>query len=91
MLVLSSIIASHYYNCCADGSTSPGNYGYPSNYVNHVITTSILTLFLSGYDARKDRLAENWLKLKNGMPLLMLCNIIKQKTQLDWGKIGGIA
>jgi hypothetical protein len=20
--------ASHYYNCCTDGSTSPGNYGY---------------------------------------------------------------
>jgi hypothetical protein len=21
--------ASRYYNCCTDGSTSPGNYGYP--------------------------------------------------------------
>jgi hypothetical protein len=29
MLVLSYIVASHYYNCCTDGSTSPGNYGYP--------------------------------------------------------------
>jgi hypothetical protein len=25
MLVLSSCIATRYYNCCADGSTSPGN------------------------------------------------------------------
>jgi hypothetical protein len=29
MLVLSSTVASLYYNCCTDGSTSPGNYGYP--------------------------------------------------------------
>jgi hypothetical protein len=29
LLVLSSIIASHYYNCCTDGSTSSGNYGLP--------------------------------------------------------------
>jgi hypothetical protein len=29
MLVLSSTVASRYYNCCTDGSTSPGNYGYP--------------------------------------------------------------
>jgi hypothetical protein len=28
MLVLSSTIASHYYNCCTDGSTSPGNHGH---------------------------------------------------------------
>jgi hypothetical protein len=28
MLVLSSAVASRYYNCCTDGSTSPGNYGY---------------------------------------------------------------
>jgi hypothetical protein len=28
MLVLSSTVASRYYNCCTDGSTSPGNYGY---------------------------------------------------------------
>jgi hypothetical protein len=27
MLVLTSTVASHY-NCCTDGSTSPGNYGY---------------------------------------------------------------
>jgi hypothetical protein len=30
MLALSSTVASHYYNCCTDGSTSPGNYGYPA-------------------------------------------------------------
>jgi hypothetical protein len=28
MLVLSSVIALSYYNCCTDGSNSPGNYGY---------------------------------------------------------------
>jgi hypothetical protein len=28
MLVLSSTVVSRYYNCCADGSISPGNYGY---------------------------------------------------------------
>jgi hypothetical protein len=26
MLVLSRTVASRYYNCCTDGSTSPGNY-----------------------------------------------------------------
>jgi hypothetical protein len=34
----------------------------------------------------EDKLAENLLKLKSGMPLLMLCDIIKQKTQLDLPK-----
>jgi hypothetical protein len=29
MLVLSSTVASRYYNCWIDGSTSPRNYGYP--------------------------------------------------------------
>jgi hypothetical protein len=29
MLILSPTIASCYYNCCTDGSTSLGNYGYP--------------------------------------------------------------
>jgi hypothetical protein len=29
MLILSSTVASRYYNCCTDGSFSPGNYGYP--------------------------------------------------------------
>jgi hypothetical protein len=29
VLVLSSTVTSCYYNCCTDGSTSPGNYGYP--------------------------------------------------------------
>jgi hypothetical protein len=29
MLVLSSAIASCYCKYCTDGSTSPGNYGYP--------------------------------------------------------------
>jgi hypothetical protein len=28
ILVLLSTFASHLYNCCADGSISPGNYGY---------------------------------------------------------------
>jgi hypothetical protein len=27
MLVISSIVSLCYYNCCTDGSTSPGNYG----------------------------------------------------------------
>jgi hypothetical protein len=27
MLVLSSFVPSSYYECCSDGSTSPGNYG----------------------------------------------------------------
>jgi hypothetical protein len=26
VLVLSYIVTSHYYNCCTDGSTNPGNY-----------------------------------------------------------------
>jgi hypothetical protein len=29
MLVLSSIVVWRYYNCRKDGSTSPGNFGYP--------------------------------------------------------------
>jgi hypothetical protein len=29
MLTPSSAIASRYYNCCTDGSTSPGNHGCP--------------------------------------------------------------
>jgi hypothetical protein len=29
MLILSSTVELHYYNCCTDGSTSTGNYGYP--------------------------------------------------------------
>jgi hypothetical protein len=28
MLVLSSTVASRYFNCYTDGSTHPGNYGY---------------------------------------------------------------
>jgi hypothetical protein len=28
MLVLSSTVASYYYNCCTDSTTSPENYGY---------------------------------------------------------------
>jgi hypothetical protein len=32
MPVLSSAVASRYYNCCTDGGTSPGNYGYPIVY-----------------------------------------------------------
>jgi hypothetical protein len=28
MLVLSSTVAVRYYNCCTDGNTSPGNYGF---------------------------------------------------------------
>jgi hypothetical protein len=28
MLVLLSTVAARYYNCCTDGSTSSGNYGY---------------------------------------------------------------
>jgi hypothetical protein len=27
MLALSTTVASRYYNCCTDGSTSLGNYG----------------------------------------------------------------
>jgi hypothetical protein len=30
MLVLSSAVVSRYNKCCTDGSTSPGNYRYPS-------------------------------------------------------------
>jgi hypothetical protein len=33
MLVLSSAIASRYYDCCTDGSSSPGNYHIHS-YIN---------------------------------------------------------
>jgi hypothetical protein len=29
MLAISSTFALRYYNYCTDGSTSPGNYGYP--------------------------------------------------------------
>jgi hypothetical protein len=28
MIVLSTVIL-HYYNCCTNGSASPGNCGYP--------------------------------------------------------------
>jgi hypothetical protein len=30
MLILSSTVASRYYKCCIEGSTSPGNYRSPS-------------------------------------------------------------
>jgi hypothetical protein len=30
MIVLSSTVALHYYNCFTDGNTSPRNYGYMS-------------------------------------------------------------
>jgi hypothetical protein len=32
MLVLSTTIASCYYNCCTDGSSNPRNYAYPIMY-----------------------------------------------------------
>jgi hypothetical protein len=35
MLVLSSTVASRYYNCCTDSSTSPGNYGRESPTFRH--------------------------------------------------------
>jgi hypothetical protein len=40
MLVLSSNIASRYYNYCTDDSTSPGNYGYAvsASYITHKIS-----------------------------------------------------
>jgi hypothetical protein len=46
MLILPSTVASHYYNCCTDDSTSPGNYGY------HLVQTpkimaAILNIVLS--------------------------------------------
>jgi hypothetical protein len=28
LLVLPSTVASHYYNCCTEERTNPGNYGY---------------------------------------------------------------
>jgi hypothetical protein len=34
--VLSSTVASHYHNCCTDGSTSPGNYGYQQLYTTNI-------------------------------------------------------
>jgi hypothetical protein len=37
MLVLSSNVASRYCNCCTDGSTSPGNYGYHLEYMSRII------------------------------------------------------
>jgi hypothetical protein len=38
MPVLSSTVASRYYNCCTGGSTSTGNYRYPLVCVNNLIT-----------------------------------------------------
>jgi hypothetical protein len=38
---VSPTVASPYYNCCTDGSTSPGNYGYPLVYRDSAHATSI--------------------------------------------------
>jgi hypothetical protein len=38
MLVLSSAVASCYYNYCTDGSTSPGNCGHPRSF-GYIINT----------------------------------------------------
>jgi hypothetical protein len=43
MLVLGSIVASRYCKCCSDGSTSPGNYGYPFISIR-------IRFFLTAYD-----------------------------------------
>jgi hypothetical protein len=48
MLVLSITVASHYYNCCRDGSTSPGNHGYPLIallYRNSDLYSSVTNIF----------------------------------------------
>jgi hypothetical protein len=36
MIVLSSTVASHYYNCCTDGGTGPGNYGCQCNVLDEM-------------------------------------------------------
>jgi hypothetical protein len=43
MLVQTSTVASRYYNCCTDGSNSPGNYGY----IIIIIIIIIITVSLS--------------------------------------------
>jgi hypothetical protein len=41
MLILSSTIALRYYNCCTDGSTSHGNYGYPLYIISTKSSTAL--------------------------------------------------
>jgi hypothetical protein len=36
-LLLPSAVSSRYYNCCRDGSTSPGNYGYDVEVESEVV------------------------------------------------------
>jgi hypothetical protein len=43
ILVLLFIVASHYCNCCIDGSTSPENYGY------HLVCNGVLSTGESSY------------------------------------------
>jgi hypothetical protein len=40
MLALSPTVASHYYNCCTDGSTSLWNCGYPRHNTVHWLKSS---------------------------------------------------
>jgi hypothetical protein len=40
-LVLWTIVASHYYNCCTDGSTSPGNCGYSLLYTIILLLSAV--------------------------------------------------
>jgi hypothetical protein len=50
LLVLSSTVASRYYYCCTDGSTSPGKYGYPlvlSNVMLHSWSSVVACTWLS--------------------------------------------
>jgi hypothetical protein len=42
-IVLSSTVATCYYNCFKDGSTYPGNYGYPP----HICPNSFIISFIT--------------------------------------------
>jgi hypothetical protein len=51
MLVLSSTVTSHYYNCCTDGSTSPGKLWIPPRITAYLIRVDKVTChFSSGSD-----------------------------------------
>jgi hypothetical protein len=54
MLVLPSTIASCYYNYRADGSTSPGNYGYYLIYIWLPFTHNLLEAFESVHGLVRD-------------------------------------
>jgi hypothetical protein len=49
MLVLSSTILSPCYDCCTDGSTSPGNYGYHLVGIDYINFRSVFSCCTVSY------------------------------------------